>query len=154
LCVEEVRVPCRILIADDHSVMRKAIKSALEAHAGWEVCAEAVNGLQAVQKAAELKPDVIILDLSMPVMGGLEAAPKILSVLPGLPIVLFTNHMYSGLVEEAQKVGIRRVVSKQGDGLVSTVEAILDEKLMSALDVIQAETISEQVKPPSSAEKK
>lgn len=150
----EVRVPCRILVADDHSIMRKAIKSALEAHAGWEVCAEAVNGLQAVQKAAELKPDAIILDLSMPVMGGLEAAPKILSVLPGLPIVLFTNHMYSGLIEEAQKVGIRQVVSKQGDGLVSALEAILREKLMSAVDLIQAETISEQVKPPSSAEKK
>lgn len=147
-------MPCRILIADDHSVMRKAIKSALEQHAGWEVCAEAVNGLQAMQKAAELKPDVIILDLSMPVMGGLEAAPKILSAFPDLPIVLFTNHMYSGLIEQAQKMGIRQVVSKQGDGLVRAVEAILDEKLKSALDVIQAETISEQIKPPSSAGKK
>jgi DNA-binding NarL/FixJ family response regulator len=154
LCSGEVRVPCRILIADDHSVMRNAIKSVLEAHAGWEVCAEAVNGLQAVQKAAELKPDVIILDLSMPVMSGLEAATNILSVFPGLPIVLFTNHMYSGLAGEAQKAGIRQVVSKQGDGLVSAVEAILDEKLMSALDVIQAETISEQIKPARSTGKK
>ncbi len=64
---------CRILIADDHEAVRRGLRAALSA-AGWEVCADVINGKEAVAKATELKPDLIILDISMPVMGGLDAA--------------------------------------------------------------------------------
>lgn len=125
----EVAVRCRILIADDYGPLRNMLKATLEAHLGWRVCAEAANGLEAVQKAAELEPDVIILDLSMPVMNGLEAARAILSASPSVPILLFTNHAFSNLALEARKVGIRQVINKlyRGDELLHAVEQVLRE---------------------------
>jgi DNA-binding NarL/FixJ family response regulator len=125
----EVALLCRILIADDHTPLRTMLKATLEAHPGWQVCAEAANGLEAVQKAAELKPDIIILDLSMPVMNGLEATRKILSASPHVPILMFTNHALSHLALEAEKAGIRRIISKtcEGDELATAVETLLNE---------------------------
>jgi len=82
----------RILIADDHSDLREILKVLLETQAGWQVCGAATNGLEAVQQAAELKPDIIILDLSMPEMDGLQAASLISSASPEVPILLYTNH--------------------------------------------------------------
>lgn len=144
----------RILIADDHSHIRSMLKVTLEAHAGWDVCAEATNGSEAVQKAAELKPDLIILDLSMPVMGGLQAASQILSVSPNLPIVLFTNHVYSTLASEARKIGIRRVVNKGGDELMNIVEDLLNEKLQSSVDILLANVQSKLGQSSKVAEKR
>jgi DNA-binding NarL/FixJ family response regulator len=140
----ESAVPCRILIADDHGPLRKTLKRVLEAHPGWEVCGEATTGLEAVQKAGELSPDVIILDLSMPVMGGLRAASEILAASPGMPILLFTNHAYPALTADAQKAGIRKVVSKVGEQIVSAVEAVLDKRLQSALGTIQPDIQAKQ----------
>ena len=134
-----VVMTCRILIADDHAQLRKTLRQTLEAHPGWQVCGEATTGLEAVEKAAQLKPDVIILDLSMPVMGGLEAAPRILSIAPEIPILLFTSHFHGMLAAEAQKAGIRRVLSKDGTELLDTIEAVLDEKLSTAMETIQSE---------------
>lgn len=137
-------MPCRILIADDHSIVRKTVRAMLEAHPGWAVCAEAANGIEAAQKTAELQPDVVVLDLSMPLMDGLESARRILSSFPNLPVLLFTNHMYSALDTEARKIGIRGVVSKQSDGLITAVEAVLDKKLRAAMDALQADGHSGQ----------
>ena len=120
----------RILIADDHSLLRSVLKTALEGHADWHVCAEARNGLQAVQKAAELKPDVIILDFAMPVMDGLQAAREILLASPGVPILMFTNYAFPALAVEAIRAGVRRVVDK-GTGaheLLTAVEALLGDQ--------------------------
>ncbi len=130
---------CRILIADDHRPLRNMLKATLEAHPGWHVCAEAANGLEAVQKAAELKPDIIILDLSMPVMNGLEATREILSASPDVPILMFTNHALSSLALEAEKAGIRRIISKtyEGDELVTAVEALSNENPRCAVATVQ-----------------
>jgi DNA-binding NarL/FixJ family response regulator len=98
----------RILIADDQELVRKMLKTLLETHADWEVCAEAANGLEAVQKAAELQPDIIILDLAMPEMDGLHAAREILSNNPAVPILLHTNHAFSSLALEAKKMAYAR----------------------------------------------
>jgi DNA-binding NarL/FixJ family response regulator len=98
----------RILIADDQEMVRKMLRALLETHTDWQVCAEAANGLEAVQKAAELKPDAIILDLAMPEMDGLHAAREILSNSPTLPILLHTNHAFSTLALEAKKTTYAR----------------------------------------------
>jgi DNA-binding NarL/FixJ family response regulator len=117
----------RILIADDQEMVRKMLRALLETHADWQVCAEAANGLEAVRKAAELKPDAIILDLAMPEMDGLQAAREILSNAPAVPILLHANHAFSSLALEAKKNGIREVINKSvsEQELISTVEALL-----------------------------
>ena len=121
-------MPYRILIADDHSLVRKVLKTTLENHSGWHVCAQATNGLEAVQKAAELQPDLIILDFAMPVMDGLEAARRILSASPGVPVLIFTNYYCPTLVEEADLAGVRQVIDKglAGHELVLAVETMLN----------------------------
>jgi DNA-binding NarL/FixJ family response regulator len=123
-------VPYRILIADDHSLVRKVLKTTLENHSDWQVCGQATNGLEAVQKAAELHPDLIILDFAMPVMDGLGAARQILSVSPSVPILIFTNYYFPSLVLEADSVGVRQVIDKglAGNELLFAVETLLTGK--------------------------
>lgn len=120
-------MPSRILIADDHPLVRKVLKTTLEHHPGWQVCAQAANGLEAVQKAAELHPDLIILDFAMPVMDGLEATRRILSVSPGTPVIIFTNYYFPSLVEEAGSAGVRQVIDKAlaGHELIAALETML-----------------------------
>ena len=117
----------RILIADDHSLVRKVLKTTLENHSDWQVCGQATNGLEAVQKAAELHPDLIILDFAMPVMDGLGAARRILSASPSVPILIFTNYYFPSLVLEADSVGVRQVIDKglAGNELLFAVETLL-----------------------------
>jgi two-component system response regulator NreC len=119
----------RILLADDHAVIRKQLRALLETHAGWKVCGEAENGREVVAKAAKLKPDLIILDLSMPVMDGLRAACEIARIMPTVPILIYTQHNYWEIELEAKKFGVRRVVSKTDDSneLFSAIEAIFSE---------------------------
>lgn len=119
----------RILIADDQELVRKMLKTLLETHADWQVCAEAANGVEAAQKAVELKPDVIILDLAMPEMDGLRAAREILSNNPAVPILLHTNHAFSSLALEAKKNGIREVINKSASEqeLITAVESLLNQ---------------------------
>lgn len=123
-------MPYRILIADDHSLVRKILKKTLENHSGWQVCAQASNGLEAVQMAAELHPDLIILDFAMPLMNGIEAARRILSVSPGVPIFIFTNYYFPALVQEADSVGVQQVIDKglAGHELFVAIEAALNGK--------------------------
>ena len=117
----------RILIADDHELMRSAVRTVLETHVDWQVCGEASNGLEAVQKVAELKPDIVILDLRMPVMDGLRAAREISAVFPDVPIVMHTIYDSSSVVTEAHKNGVRQVVSKGSSAreLLAAVERVL-----------------------------
>lgn len=84
----------RILIVDDHPEARRGARELLEAHEGWEVCGEALNGLEAIEKAAALKPDIVIVDLSMPKMSGVQVARVIRGAAPQLPLLLFS--LYAG----------------------------------------------------------
>ena len=124
----------RMLIADDHALMRGLLRALLESHAGWEVCGEAENGYAAVLKSAELKPDLVILDLAMPVMDGLHAAREISTASPTLPIIIHTQHNSSEIESEAKKFGVRQVIEKADDGakLLAAVEELLREKTTAA----------------------
>jgi DNA-binding NarL/FixJ family response regulator len=105
-------MPVRILIADDSKMIRHNLRSFLEANPNWQVCDEAVDGREAVQKTKQLIPDLIILDLAMPVMNGLQAAREISQLLPSVPIVLYSMYATPQVELEAKKVGIRAVVPK------------------------------------------
>jgi CheY-like chemotaxis protein len=102
----------RILVADDNPHLRKALCRLFEGHEYLEVCAEAVNGREAVDMAIAIKPDLIILDLSMPVMNGLEAARVLHQLMPHVPKILFTLHAQALMTADLKAAGIRKVVSK------------------------------------------
>jgi DNA-binding NarL/FixJ family response regulator len=115
-----------VLIVDDSAEIRRSLRSWFEQRGDWRVCGEAENGAIAVERVKSLSPDVVILDLSMPVMNGLEAARKIGSIAPRTAMVLFTMHSSDHLVKYAQEVGIRDVISKlEGPALLlATIESI------------------------------
>jgi DNA-binding NarL/FixJ family response regulator len=101
-----------ILITDNYQLERRTLRSLLENHGGWEVCGDVEDGDEAVLKAAELRPDAIILDLVMPRMDGLEAARHILKAAPSVPIILHTLHHSSEVERAAQVMGIYKVTAK------------------------------------------
>jgi CheY-like chemotaxis protein len=102
----------RVLIADDSQDMRQLLCRVFEAEEGFEMCSEAVDGGDAVRKARQCRPDLIILDLSMPVMNGLEAARIMHREMPAVPIILYTLYAQAIQQAEAAAAGIRRVVPK------------------------------------------
>jgi DNA-binding NarL/FixJ family response regulator len=104
-------VPKSILIVDDNAVVRRCLRGIFEDE-GWEICGEAENGRDAIEKAGKLHPNLIILDLAMPVMNGMEAAPLIRAVLPEVPIVMFSIHGGAALEHEPLAAGVAAVVSK------------------------------------------
>ncbi|SRR5258708_4498572 len=105
-------MPHSVLIVDDSNLIRRMLRAWLEQHSEWVICGEAENGKIAVERAEELRPDIVILDLQMPVMNGLEAAREITRHSPSTAIVMFTVHSSNQLLVEARAVGVREVVSK------------------------------------------
>ena len=125
-----VQTPMRILIADDSSSARSIIRKIVESHSNlWKVCAEAANGAEAVQKAMELKPDLVIIDLQMPVLDGISASARIVKSLPRTPILINTIYKSDYVDFEARNAGVREVISKAEPGrLLKAVEALLGKK--------------------------
>jgi DNA-binding NarL/FixJ family response regulator len=116
----------RILIADDHEVVRRGIRTLLETHSEWEICGEASTGKEAIAKATRLKPDVVLLDITMPEASGLEAIPEILKVQPHAKILVLTMH------DSGQMAS--RVLAAGASGLVLKSDAARD--LILALEAI------------------
>jgi DNA-binding NarL/FixJ family response regulator len=116
----------RILIADDHEVARKGIRSILEGHPGWEVCAEAKDGREAVEYASQFKPDLLLIDIGMPNLNGLDAARQILAAMPEALILILTIHDSEHIVREVLAAGARGFLLKSDAGrdLVAAVEAL------------------------------
>jgi DNA-binding NarL/FixJ family response regulator len=109
-------MPKRVLIADDNPGIRTAIRSAFEGDNQFQICGEAVDGQDAIDKAHELKPDLIVLDFSMPVMNGIEAARVLSDSMPGTTMILYTMHTGKVMEAEAKAAGFKAILSK-GEGV-------------------------------------
>jgi DNA-binding NarL/FixJ family response regulator len=120
----------RILIADDHDLMRRGLRSLLEAQPGWTICAEAHTGREAVLKAEKLKPDIVVLDITMPELNGVEAARRILKVSPNTEILVLSVHYSDQLIRDILDAGIRGYVVKSDSDrdLTVAVEALANHK--------------------------
>ena len=116
----------RILVADDHDIIRRGLKSLLTARPGWEVCAEAKNGREAVSLAEECRPDVVVMDISMPELNGLEAVRHIRKSLPKTEVVVLTLHFSDQLVHDIVVAGAKGYIMKSDADrdLVAAVEAV------------------------------
>jgi DNA-binding NarL/FixJ family response regulator len=120
----------RILLADDHELVRKGIRTLLEAQTGREVCGEASNGRDAVKLAARLNPNIAVLDLEMPELNGLEATRQIKKGSPDIEVLIYSMHESEQLIREAIATGARAYVLKSdaGQHLVQAVEALSRHK--------------------------
>jgi DNA-binding NarL/FixJ family response regulator len=127
LVAVERNIMPRVLIVDDHAAIRRGVQGILHSFPEWELCGEADNGQEAVRLAESLKPEVIIMDVSMPVLNGLEATRIISDALPQTKIVLLTLHSSTELVRSAFRAGARGYVLKSD----------AEQELIRALNVIQ-----------------
>jgi DNA-binding NarL/FixJ family response regulator len=119
-----------ILIVDDNAYVRKALVQLLTSECDFQICGEASNGHEAVEKAEQFQPDLIILDFSMPFMNGLEAAQEIKCLTPAIPVIMYTAFWDSFVEAQALKAGVSAFISKAQDSatLVSTARALLTRK--------------------------
>lgn len=117
----------RVLLVDDSAIMRQAVRLLFDSHPKFVVCGEAEHGRDAIEKAPSLRPDLIVLDMLMPVMNGLEAAPLLIKLLPNVCLIMFTTHDFPQLFQLARSAGIHAVVSKSKavTHLVAQAEALL-----------------------------
>jgi DNA-binding NarL/FixJ family response regulator len=120
----------RILLADDHDIVRRGLKELLEERGGWTVCGEAANGREAVELAAKLRPHVAVLDLSMPELNGLEATRRIRQAVPETEVLIFTMHDSEELVRNVLAAGARGYLLKSDAALqlVPAVESLAQRK--------------------------
>ncbi|MGA7622988.1 MAG: response regulator transcription factor [Candidatus Acidiferrales bacterium] len=120
----------RILIADDHDLMRRGVKTLLQSHAGWEICGEAHTGREAVAKAEELKPDIVILDIGMPDLNGVEAARRIRKASPSTEVLILSVHYSDQLIREILEAGVRGYIVKSDSDrdLIIAVETLASHK--------------------------
>ena len=141
-------MPTRILIAEDNVVVRTALRQLLNNAGDWEIM-EVENGQQAVTQAQERKPNLIILDLVMPVMDGLVAARELSKLMPDVPMVMHTLHWSPQVELEAQKVGVRKVLPKADSrGLISSIHELLAAEPTASVTAAISETMPTTPPPP------
>jgi DNA-binding NarL/FixJ family response regulator len=120
----------RILLADDHEMVRHGLRALIEDQPGWQVCGEANTGRGAVAKARELKPDIVVMDFTMPELNGMEATRQIRAGLPRTQVLILTMHESEELVREMLNAGARGYVLKSdaGHALVDALKALAEQK--------------------------
>lgn len=120
-------MPIKILVVDDHEVVHQGIQMILQSRPDWEICGQAANGAEGVQMAQTLQPDAIIMDITMPVMNGLEATRQISKLGLKSPVLIFTMHESQGLADSVQAAGARGMVlkSRAARDLIEALEKIL-----------------------------
>lgn len=118
------------MIADDHDAVHRGVRSVLLSRPDIAVCAEACDGREALQQALALKPDLVILDLTMPVLGGFAAAVELRKLVPEMPILFYSMHEGAHLINEAKQIGVRGFVSKShiSEELLDAVDAVVVRK--------------------------
>jgi len=118
-----------VLIVDDNPIVRRSLCDLFTQQADFQICGEAEDGLEAIEKAQERKPDLIVLDLVMPGMNGLDAARVINGMLPEVPMILFTLHSDGLVQEQARSAGIATVISKgeRGRFLIDKARSLLNK---------------------------
>jgi DNA-binding NarL/FixJ family response regulator len=116
----------RILIVDDHAIVRRGVRSLLESHDGWEVCGEATTGRDAVDQSRRLRPDVVVMDLSLPGLNGLDATRQILKDAPHIEVLVLTMHHSEELARDVLQAGARGYVLKSDadENLIAAVESL------------------------------
>jgi DNA-binding NarL/FixJ family response regulator len=117
----------RILVVDDHAVVRRGVRSLLESHDDWEVCGEATTGRDAVEQCRQLRPDVVVMDLSLPELNGLDATRQILKDGPGIEVLVLTMHHSEELAGDVLRAGARGYIMKSD----------ADENLITAVDTLR-----------------
>jgi DNA-binding NarL/FixJ family response regulator len=135
----------KILIVDDHEVVRQGIRTILRARPQWEVCGEAVNGKDAIEKATALDPDVIIMDITMPEMSGIEATREITKLKLRGAVLVFTMHESKNLATTVQEAGARGFVLKShaARDLLDALEALLGGRTFFGGDAAKAKAKEE-----------
>jgi len=125
----------RILLVDDHPIVRQGLKTLLEGHSDWQVIGEASDGAEAVEKAKSLSPDVMVLDVTMPRMNGLDACRILRREFPRLEILFVTQHDSPQMMREALEAGARGYVVKSNAArdLLAAVEAVCQHRVFTAL---------------------
>lgn len=120
----------RILLADDHEVVRQGVRKAIENEAGWEVCGEAADGRSAVALAGQLAPDVIVMDMGMPQLNGLEAARQIKRAQPAAEVLIFSGEASEQLIHDVFAAGARSYILKSdiGTHLIEAIRALGQHK--------------------------
>lgn len=132
----------RILVADDHEIVRRGLRALLESQKGWKVVAEASTGSQALEKASEVKPEIAVLDVGMPVLNGLEATRRIRQALPQTEVLILTVHDSEQMAREAISCGARGFLVKSdvGRDLIAAVESVLHHRVFLSPRLAQAES--------------
>jgi DNA-binding NarL/FixJ family response regulator len=122
--------PLRILIADDHEVVREGMRALIEHEPGWQVCGTATNGQEAVDTAKKLKPEVVVLDMTMPELDGLEALRQIKRALPNTEVVVFSAHHSEKVIEQLFDAGAKSYIQKSDAGrhLVAAIKSLAQHK--------------------------
>jgi len=125
-----------VLVVDDHEIVREGVKCVLANHPALHVCGEAKNGQEAVEKAVALKPDLVLMDISMPVMGGIEATRQIRRLSPTIKIVVLSLHDSPQIAEHAKKAGANAYVNK------SCSAEILFKTILAAVEELDGSSVS------------
>jgi DNA-binding NarL/FixJ family response regulator len=120
----------RVLLADDHEMVRKGLRATIEEHPGWEICGEARTGREAVSKAREVHPDVVIMDFAMPELNGLEATRQIRAAVPEAEVLILSMHESEKLVHEMLTAGAQGYLLKTdaGEFLVAALQALSEHR--------------------------
>ena len=149
--------PLRILIADDHDVVREGTRAVIERQPGWEVCGVAATGREAVEQTLALKPDIVVMDMTMPELNGLDATVQIKRRLPQTEIVIFTAHQTDEVIREVLEAGAKSFVFKSDDPhfLVEAIQSLSQHKpyvTKKVSEVLLAEFLNRSEDEPHAAQ--
>jgi DNA-binding NarL/FixJ family response regulator len=130
-------VALRILVVDDEQAIRSALQRLLDTHDGWRVVGTARDGVEAIAKAKDLRPDVVVMDISMPKMNGLSAAPQIKKEVPGAEILIFSQYAIHGMIQEAEDAGASGYLLKsRSSSIIPAIEALAQHKSFFDADAL------------------